>query len=62
MDVSQITELVNTVAFPIAAFVMMFYYNTKVVEDMRITINENTLVIAKLTERLDSMAGDRDAA
>lgn len=62
MDVSQITELVNTVAFPIAAFVMMFYYNAKVVEDMRITINENTVVIAKLTERLDSMACDRDAA
>lgn len=62
MDVSQITELVNTVAFPIAAFVMMFYYNTKVVEDMRSTISENTLVIAKLTERLDSIAGDSDAA
>lgn len=62
MDVSQITELVNTVAFPIAAFVMMFYYNTKVVEDMRTTINENTLVIAKLTERLDSMAGDHNAS
>lgn len=62
MDVSQITELVNTVAFPIAAFVMMFYYNTKVVEDMRTTINENTVVITKLTERLDSLACDHDAA
>lgn len=62
MDVNQITELVNTVAFPIAAFVMMFYYNTKVVEDMRTTINENTLVIAKLTERLDSIAGDDHVA
>lgn len=62
MDVSQITELVSTVAFPIAAFIMMFYYNTKVVEDMRTTINENTLVIAKLIERLDSMVGDHDAA
>lgn len=62
MDMSQIPELVNTVAFPIAAFVMMFYYNTKVVEDMRTTINENTVVIAKLTERLDSMTGDHDAA
>lgn len=62
MDINQITELVNTVAFPIAAFVMLFYYNTKVVEDMRTTINENTLVIAKLTERLDTIAGERDAA
>lgn len=62
MDINQITELVNTVAFPIAAFVMLFYYNTKVVEDMRTTINENTLVIAKLTERLDTIAGERDAS
>ena len=62
MDINQITELVNTVAFPIAAFVMLFYYNTKVVEDMRTTINENTLVIAKLTERLDAIAGERDAS
>lgn len=62
MDINQITELVNTVAFPIAAFVMLFYYNTKVVEDMRTTINENTIVIAKLTERLDAIAGDHDVA
>lgn len=56
MDVSVITELVSTVAFPIAAFVMMFYYSTKTVEDMRKTIEENTLIMTKVIEKLDSMS------
>lgn len=55
MDVSAITELVSNVAFPIAAFVMMFYSSTKTIEDMRKTIEENTLIMTKLTEKLDSI-------
>lgn len=55
MDVSVITELVSSVAFPIAAFVMMFYYSTKTIEDMRKTIEENTLIMTKLVEKLDSI-------
>lgn len=56
MDVSAITELVSNVAFPIAAFVMMFYYSTKTVEDMRKTIEENTLIMTKVIEKLDDMS------
>lgn len=55
MDVSAITELVSNVAFPIAAFVMMFYSSTKTIEDMRKTIEENTLVMTKLAEKLDAI-------
>lgn len=55
MDVNVITELVSNVAFPIAAFVMMFYYSTKTVEDMRKTIEENTLIMTKVVEKLDSL-------
>ena len=55
MDVSAITELVSNVAFPIAAFVMMFYSSTKTIEDMRKTIEENTLIMAKLVEKLDNL-------
>lgn len=55
MDVSVITELVGNVAFPIAAFVMMFYYSTKTVEDMRNTIEENTLIMTKVLEKLDGI-------
>ncbi len=56
MDISAITELVSNVAFPIAAFVMMFYSSTKTIEDMRKTIEENTLIMTKLAEKLDSIA------
>ena len=55
MDVNAFTELVSNVAFPIAAFVMMFYSSTKTIEDMRKTIEENTLIMSKLVEKLDSM-------
>lgn len=56
MDINAITELVSNVAFPIAAFVMMFYSSTKTIEDMRKTIEENTLIMTKLAEKLDSIA------
>lgn len=55
MDVNAITELVSNVAFPIAAFVMMFYSSTKSIEDMRKTIEENTLIMTKLAEKLDNL-------
>lgn len=55
MDINAVTELVSNVAFPIAAFVMMFYSSTKTIEDMRKTIEENTLIMAKLAEKLDSI-------
>lgn len=55
MDINAVTELVSNVAFPIAAFVMMFYSSTKTIEDMRKTIEENTLIMTKLTEKLDAI-------
>lgn len=61
MDIDAVTELVSNVAFPIAAFVMMFYSSTKTIEDMRKTIEENTLIMTKLTEKLDSIAPEVQA-
>lgn len=55
MDTSWIGELVGNVAFPIAAFILMFYTNTKTIEDLRGTIMDNTIVMTKLVEKLDSM-------
>lgn len=55
MDVSAVTDLVNNVAFPIAAFVMMYYTNTKTIDELRKTIEENTLIMGKLTEKLDAL-------
>lgn len=55
MDVNSVTDLVSNVAFPIAAFVMMYYSNTKTIEELRKTIEENSLIMAKLSEKLDSL-------
>lgn len=55
MDFNALKELVSSVAFPIAAFVMMFYYSTKTIEDMRDAIDKNTLILTKLVEKLDSI-------
>lgn len=50
-----VIELISNVAFPIAAFVMMFYSSNKTIEDMRKTVEENTIVMAKLAEKLDNV-------
>ena len=55
MDVNLVMDLVSNVAFPIAAFVMMYYSNTKTIEELRKTIEENTLIMTKLSERLDNL-------
>lgn len=55
MDVTAITDLVSNVAFPIAAFVMMYYSNTKTIEELRKTIEDNSLIMAKLAEKLDNL-------
>lgn len=53
MDVNTATDLVSNVAFPIAAFVMMYYSNMKTIEELRKTIEENSLIMAELSEKLD---------
>lgn len=60
MDVKAITDLVGNVAFPIAAFVMMYYSNTKTIEELRKTIEENSLIMAKLSEKLDGLNDDKE--
>lgn len=61
MDVKAITDLVNNVAFPIAAFVMMYCSNTKTIEELRKTVEENSLIMAKLSEKLDNLKDDKEA-
>lgn len=60
MDVNAVTDLLSNVAFPIAAFVMMYYSNTKTIEELRKTIEENTLIMAKLSERLDDFSDNKE--
>lgn len=60
MDADLITDLVSNVAFPIAAFVMMYYSNTRTIEELRKTIEENSLIMAKLSEKLDNLNSNKE--
>lgn len=60
MDFKAVMDLVSNVAFPIAAFVMMYYSNTKTIEELRKTVEENTLIMAKLSEKLDNINDNKD--
>lgn len=60
MDINAVTDLMSNVAFPIAAFVMMYYSNTKTIEELRKTIEENSLIMAKLSEKLDNLNDDKE--
>lgn len=60
MDVNSVADLVSNVAFPIAAFVMMYYSNTKTIEELRKAIDENSLIMAKLYEKLDNLNDNKE--
>lgn len=63
MDVNTITQFVSTLGFPIAVCLICFWYINKreeqhkeEVTELSKAINNNTLVMQKLVDRL----GDRD--
>lgn len=60
MDVEILIQSIATVGFPIVACIAMFYQNMKMIEEhkeetknLADAINNNTLVITKLLERLN---------
>lgn len=61
MDVSVVTQLIGSLGFPIVACGVLFYQNTKIEQQhkeetnkLSDAINNNTLVITKLLERMSS--------
>lgn len=59
MDAAQITNLISSVGFPIAACIYLIWNHSKekakdneTIEAMRKTIENNTIAIVKLCERL----------
>lgn len=60
MDVTVITQLVSTVGFPIAMCSLMSYYikytedkHREEIDTMRDALNNNTMVLQKLVDKLD---------
>ena len=49
MDVSVISQLVQTVGFPIACVGALMYYISTQQEKMRVTLEENTRAVLEMT-------------
>lgn len=53
--IQTLSELISSVGFPIAAFLLMFFQNretTKAVTELRQTLSENTLAIQELRDEI----------
>ena len=47
-----IVTLVSTVGFPIAMCLLVYFQNTKEIDSLRDAINNNTLVMQKILDKL----------
>lgn len=53
MEVEVMTQLIGSIGFPIAAFIMIFYMMNTTLKEVQTTMSENTEAIIKLLEKLD---------
>ena len=48
----SIATLISTVGFPIAMCLLVYFQNTKEIDSLRDAINNNTMVMQKILDRL----------
>lgn len=63
MDVSNIVTIISTVGFPIASWIVLAWYIYKVQGEATKAINNNTIALLKLCDKLgisyDEIAAER---
>ena len=52
---TEIASVVSSVGFPIAAFILLFYYMKTTMEELRKTIEQNTLAVSKLMVYMETV-------
>ena len=57
MDTNAVVQLISSIGFPIVACIFMWKYINSTLKDFTKTMQENTLMIAKLCEKLDDIDG-----
>lgn len=57
MDIAEISQIVSTVGFPIAACVVMFYQNGKLQQ----TLTDFVATLQKMNDRMDSIEDKLEA-
>lgn len=54
MELEDIVQVISTVGFPIVCCVALGYFIVNELKELRTAINNNTLVIQKLLDKLDA--------
>lgn len=52
MNVTEITQLISSVGFPIVACMAMFYMNNKTLTELKDTIQNNTTVMELILQKI----------
>lgn len=52
MDVTEVTQLISSVGFPIVACMAMFYMNNKTLTELKDTIQNNTTVMELILQKI----------
>ena len=52
MDITEITQLISSVGFPIVACMAMFYMNNKTLTELKDTIQNNTTVMELILQKI----------
>lgn len=52
MDITEVTQLISSVGFPIVACMAMFYMNNKTLTELKDTIQNNTTVMELILQKI----------
>lgn len=58
MSSTDIVSLIGSLGFPIVAYIMVFQYMQKLMDNNTKAINDLTLTVQKLTDKLDGVKED----
>ena len=58
MDVNSIATIVSSVGFPICMSIYLIYFMQTELKEMRRTIENNTITMQKIVDRLDKMENE----
>lgn len=56
MDAGAIIQLVSSIGFPAAMCYLMWRYMTETTNDLKKSVQENTLAIARMTQMLEDIS------
>ena len=59
MEIDTIVSLISSVGFPIACVIFLWRYIKSTLAEFTKTMHENTLMLQKVYEKLDSVDGKR---